>query len=201
MYFACNVCFGSLPLFVPTIVSEMGDFTEQQSNGLSAPPYLLTFIVIILCSLLSDHLRLRGPFVCIPAILSCVGYILLATQTEVAPRYAGVFFSILIFVSISILLPWVATVHSTESKRAGGWAIFATLGQLGPLVGTNIFPKDQGPYYAKGAWISCGFVIIVATLSATFSMLLRWENKRLDRNFRTREGTEGGGERGFRYIL
>lgn len=38
-YFGCNVCFASLPLFIPTIISEMGVFTQIQSNGLSAPPY------------------------------------------------------------------------------------------------------------------------------------------------------------------
>ncbi|KAJ4061127.1 hypothetical protein NW756_001117 [Fusarium oxysporum] len=28
MYFSCNVCFGSLPLFIPTIISEMGTFNH-----------------------------------------------------------------------------------------------------------------------------------------------------------------------------
>ncbi|RKK81428.1 hypothetical protein BFJ69_g3708 [Fusarium oxysporum] len=132
VYFSYNVCFGSLPLFIPTIISEMG-------------------------------------------------YCLLGVSEGVAARYAGVFLSVQIFVSISILLPWVSSVHHTESKRAGGWAIFATLGQFGPLVGTNIFPKDQGPYYHKGAWISCGFTSLVVLLSITYSLLHRWENKRLDR--------------------
>ncbi|KAF4498531.1 nicotinamide mononucleotide permease [Fusarium agapanthi] len=154
MYFSCNVCFGSLPLFIPTIISEMGTFNHQESNGLSAPPYALCFVTILACAFASDRAKLRGPFVAAAAIVSTVGYCLLGVSEGVAARYAGVFLSVQIFVSISILLPWVSSVHHTESKRAGGWAIFATLGQFGPLVGTNIFPKDQGPYYHKGAWIS-----------------------------------------------
>ncbi|KAF5977766.1 zinc finger protein transcription factor [Fusarium bulbicola] len=154
MYFSCNVCFGSLPLFIPTIISEMGTFNHQESNGLSAPPYALCFVTILACAFASDRAKLRGPFVAAAAIVSTVGYCLLGVCEGVAARYAGVFLSVQIFVSISILLPWVSSVHHTESKRAGGWAIFATLGQFGPLVGTNIFPKDQGPYYHKGAWIS-----------------------------------------------
>lgn len=47
IYFCINVCFASLPLFVPTIISEMGAFTSIQSNGLSAPPYLLCWIMIV----------------------------------------------------------------------------------------------------------------------------------------------------------
>ncbi|RGP70225.1 hypothetical protein FSPOR_4125 [Fusarium sporotrichioides] len=154
MYFSCNVCFGSLPLFVPTIISEMGDFDHQASNGLSAPPYGLCFVMILLCAFASDRAKVRGPFVAAAATVSTVGYCLLGVSSAVAARYIGVFLSVQIFVSISILLPWVSSVHRTESKRAGGWAIFATLGQFGPLVGTNIFPKDQGPDYHKGAWIS-----------------------------------------------
>ncbi|WKT39191.1 MFS transporter superfamily [Fusarium oxysporum f. sp. vasinfectum] len=181
MYFSCNVCFGSLPLFIPTIISEMGTFNHQESNGLSAPPYALCFVTILACAFASDRAKLRGPFVAAAATVSTVGYCLLGVSKGVAARYAGVFLSVQIFVSISILLPWVSSVHHTESKCAGGWAIFATLGQFGPLVGTNIFPKDQGPYYHKGAWISCGFTSLVVLLSITYSLLLRWENKRLDR--------------------
>ncbi|EWZ50804.1 hypothetical protein FOZG_01181 [Fusarium oxysporum Fo47] len=206
MYFSCNVCFGSLPLFIPTIISEMGTFNHQESNGLSAPPYALCFVTILACAFASDRAKLRGPFVAAAAIVSTVGYCLLGVSEGVAARYAGVFLSVQIFVSISILLPWVSSLHHTESKRAGGWAIFATLGQFGPLVGTNIFPKDQGPYYHKGAWISCGFTSLVVLLSIAYSLLLRWENKRLDRVMIEDAGVGVGMEgddhpRGFRYVV
>ncbi|KAG9507407.1 hypothetical protein J7337_000958 [Fusarium musae] len=204
MYFSCNVCFGSLPLFIPTIISEMGTFNHQESNGLSAPPYALCFITILACAFASDRAKLRGPFVAAAAIVSTIGYCLLGVSEGVAARYAGVFLSVQIFVSISILLPWVSSVHHTESKRAGGWAIFATLGQFGPLVGTNIFPKDQGPYYHKGAWISCGFTSLVVLLSITYSLLLCWENKRLDRVMIEDAGVAMEGDDhpgGFRYVV
>lgn len=50
MYFSCNVSFASLPLFLPTIISQMGTFTQIQSNGLSAPPYVFCFFVILAVS-------------------------------------------------------------------------------------------------------------------------------------------------------
>ncbi|KAF5574036.1 nicotinamide mononucleotide permease [Fusarium pseudoanthophilum] len=118
MYFSCNVCFGSLPLFIPTIISEMGTFNHQESNGLSAPPYALCFITILACAFASDRAKLRGPFVAAAATVSTVGYCLLGVSEGVAARYAGVSLSVQIFVSISILLPWVSSVHHTESKRA-----------------------------------------------------------------------------------
>ena len=204
MYFSCNVCFGSLPLFIPTIIHEMGTFDRQQSNGLSAPPYLLCFFTILACAFASDRAQLRGPFVAVPAAISTAGYCILGASEATAARYAGIFISVQIFVSISILLPWVSSIHATESKRAGGWAIFATLGQFGPLVGTNIFPKDQGPYYHKGAWISCGFTSLVMVLSISYSLLLRRENKKLDKAMleETGQGMNNvGNPKSFRYVF
>lgn len=46
MYFACNVSFSSLPVFLPTILEEMG-FTSINAQGLSAPPYFASFLVTI----------------------------------------------------------------------------------------------------------------------------------------------------------
>ncbi|KAH8880869.1 MFS general substrate transporter [Thozetella sp. PMI_491] len=205
MYFGCNVSFSSLPLFVPTIIAEIGTFSNVQSNGLSAPPYLLTFILILICSFASDRLRLRGPFVCFFGFLSAIGFILLATTTGPAPRYLGIYFAITIFIPVAILLPWVSNVHSTESRRTGGWTIFATMGQCGPFLGTNIFPASEGPYYRKGSLISMSMCLLVGVGGALFSFLLHRENKKLDRLFE--EGTEEDQTdrlrtpRGFRYML
>lgn len=206
MYFGCNVCFASLPLFVPTIISEMGAFTQIQSNGLSAPPYVLCWIAIIVCAIVSDRVQLRGPFVVGAALIAAIGYILLATQETVAVRYFGMFLATQIFVSVALILTWVGNTHATDSKRAGALAILATGGQCGPVLGTNIFPEEDGPYYRKGMWISCGACLIVV-LMGTVQMVLLWSaNRRRDREF-GREEVEGGApsryghDRAFRYTV
>ncbi|KAI1495781.1 major facilitator superfamily domain-containing protein [Biscogniauxia marginata] len=203
MYFGCNVSFASLPLFVPTIIAEIGTFSRIQANGLSAPPYLLTFFLIIVFSFISDRVRARGPFVCLFALVSATGFLLLATTSAPVPRYLGVYLAITIFISVAILLPWVSSTHSTESKRAGGYAIFATFGQCGPLLGTNLFPDSEKPYYRKGSWISFGFCLLVVITAATFSFLLQDENKKLDRRYRLEASDTGTGfnPRGFRYVI
>ncbi|KAI0409313.1 retrograde regulation protein 2 [Xylaria palmicola] len=200
MYFGCNVSFASLPLFVPAIIAEIGSFTRIQANGLSAPPYILTFILIIVFSLVSDRVKMRGPFVCFFSTVAAVGFLLLATTEAAAPRYIGVYLAITIFVSVAILIPWVSNTHSTESKRAGGFAIFATFGQAGPLVGTNIFPSSEAPYYRKGSWVSFSFCLLVAVTAALFSFLLHRENRKLD-DAQREEGAEGMCPRRFRYVI
>ena len=209
MYFSCNVSFASLPLFVPTIISEMGSFSQIQSNGLSAPPYLLCFFTIIILSFLSDRFRMRGPFCAFAALVAAIGFILQATTKSVASRYFGVFLSVNIFASVALLLAWTANLHATESKRAGGYTILATIGQCGPLLGTNVFPASEKPYYHKGMWISCAFCLLVTVLSVALSLHLVRENRKMERaGLLVPQGSETAGapsngefaERKIRYI-
>lgn len=187
---------------MPTIISQIGTFSTIQSNGLSAPPYLLVFFTMITCAYFSDKVKMRGPFVGGAGIVAAIGFILLATTTGAAPRYIGVFLAINIFAAVATLLPWIANSFENESKRAGGWGIASTLAQCGPLLGTNVFPASEGPYYKKGSWISCAFCLLVAVLSLVYSLLLHRENKRLDKIWaeENRNGTTET-EKGFRYSL
>jgi MFS family permease len=181
MYFSINVSFASLPLFVPTIISQMGSFSKIQSNGLSAPPYLLNFFVILIVCWLSDRFELRGPFCATMAVIAAIGFILQATTESTASRYVGVFLAVQVFCCVSLTLAWTANIHSTESKRAGGMTVLATIGQCGPLLGTNVFPESEKPYYRKGMWISASFCLLIAVCSVALSCILIAENKKMER--------------------
>lgn len=208
IYFCINVCFASLPLFVPTIISEMGAFTSIQSNGLSAPPYLLCWIMIVTVTFISDRVNIRGPFVAAPGLVAAIGYILLGTSKTVAVRYFGLFLATQIFISVAMTLTWVGNTHATDSKRAGAFAILATFGQCGPVLWTNIFPKTDAPYYRKGMWISCCACLMVFVLACVQSTLLWRANKKRDRKYgvnRDFEHVDSGGGMGFdkrfRYVI
>lgn len=181
MYFCYNVSFASLPLFVPTIISQMGKFTQIEANGLSAPPYLLCFFTILLITYLSDRVGVRGPFIVLCAWTAGLGFLLQANTSTVAPRYVGVFLSVQIFICVPLTLAWVANIHQTESKRAGGNVVLATIGQCGPLLGTNIFPTNEKPYFRKGMWISAGCCLAVGCIAILLSTMLIMENKKMER--------------------
>ncbi|KAI9053127.1 hypothetical protein LZ554_003394 [Drepanopeziza brunnea f. sp. 'monogermtubi'] len=59
MYFSCNVPFASLPVFLPTILAEMG-FSKVNAQGLSAPPYFLAFLLVVLTTRVADKTSQRG---------------------------------------------------------------------------------------------------------------------------------------------
>lgn len=178
--FSTNVSFASLPLFLPTIISDFGDFTALTSNGLSAPPYLLCFFLIIIISFLSDRWRIRGPFAAFFATVAAIGYLILAVSTGTAARYASCFLIVSVFVTVAMVLVWNANTNENESKRTGGVWIVQTVGQCGTVLGTHSFPASQKPYYRRGMWTGFAFSLLSATMCSALSFLLWKENKRRD---------------------
>lgn len=52
------------------------------------------------------------------------------------------------------------------------------IGQVGPLVGTSIFPDDDGPWYFRGMTICAGFMLLVGVLAAVLRWVLIRENRK-----------------------
>ncbi|PQE27457.1 hypothetical protein CJF31_00009080 [Rutstroemia sp. NJR-2017a BVV2] len=183
MYFSCNVSFSSLPVFLPTILNEMG-FSAVNAQGLSAPPYFLAFLLVILSTYIADRTQQRGLVIICLSALGAVGYILLATTSAVGPRYTGVFLAAAgIFPCISNILPWVLNNQGSDTKRGTGIALLNLIGQCGPLLGTRLYPAEESPFYRKGMWVCTAFMIFNGFLALALRTLLAWENKRLDEKY------------------
>ena len=107
MYFSCNVSFSSLPVFLPTILEEMG-FTSINAQGLTAPPFFVSFLVTIATTYIADRMQQRGFMVAFLSLVGAIGYVLLAATTTVGVRYFGVFLAAAgVFPAIGNILPWV----------------------------------------------------------------------------------------------
>ncbi|KAH8591285.1 major facilitator superfamily domain-containing protein [Bisporella sp. PMI_857] len=206
MYFSCNVSYSSLPVFLPTIIKEMG-FSSINAQGLSAPPYFLAFLLVIITTYISDRTQQRGLTIIILSFIGALGYILLSTTSATGPRYTGVFFAAAgIFPCIGNILPWVLNNQGSDTKRGTGIAILNFIGQCGPVLGTRLYPAKEGPYYRKGMWICAGFMIFNGFLALGLRTLLVLENRRLDRKYGVVQpvhgeaGKENDGPN-FRYVL
>ena len=194
MYFSCNVSFSSLPVFLPTILTDMG-FNSINSQGLTAPPYFLAFVCTIVTTWIADKLQQRGLMIVFLSIVGAVGYVLLATCTAVGVRYLGVFFAAAgVFPCIGNILPWVLNNQGSDSRRGMGIIILNLIGQCGPFLGTNIFPESDSPRYIKGQWICAAFMFFTTLLALTLRFLLVWENKQLDKKYGTPAEREERGD-------
>ncbi|GAA5896168.1 hypothetical protein JCM6882_008508 [Rhodosporidiobolus microsporus] len=183
IYFSCNVSYSSLPVFLPTILADMG-FSSIRAQGLSAPPYLASFLVILICCYLSDRIGDRSAFMIPLAITGGVGYIILATVESTGVRYFAIFLCACgIFPVIGLMLPFTASMHEDDSRRGAGFLILNLIGQCGPFLGTRMYPASDKPYYVKGMAVSAAFMFFAAFLILTLRIILMYQNRRLDARY------------------
>ncbi|CBQ67507.1 related to nicotinamide mononucleotide permease [Sporisorium reilianum SRZ2] len=182
LLFIINVGYSSVPVYVPTLVAEMG-FGSIRAQGLSAPPYVLAFLLSILACYLTDRWQMRGPICTFLLLVGAVGYLMLACARATAPRYVGVWLIVCgLFPFIPVLYMWLmANQASSESKRGLGLVIFATIGQCGTLLGTHLFPAREKPYYVKGTAVSAALLLLGVLVSAACSYSFWRVNRERDR--------------------
>ncbi|KAK4678004.1 hypothetical protein QC764_303720 [Podospora pseudoanserina] len=220
-----NLAYSSLPAFLPTILTSMGH-TPLSSQALSAPPYLLSFLAVLITAYLSDLYRTRGPFLVFHACFSCAGYLLLSlSQSFSLPpgswvRYCAVFPAAVGFFNVIVLtIAWnVNNQHGDPKAKSVGFALMQVVGQLGPLAATRLYPDRDGPYYTFGMGVCAAAMGMVVVLAMGLRVYMRRENQKWEREQGERGGEEGvmlmdrggggdqergGGEaeRGFRYML
>lgn len=195
-------------------------FSSVNAQGLTAPPFFLSFLTVIGTCYVADRTQQRGIVIAILTAIGGTGYVILAAAKSVGARYFGVFLAAAgIFPAIGNVLPWVTNNQGSDTRRGTGIVILNLVGQCGPLLGTRLYPKSEGPFYVKGQSICAGFMFLFCLLALALRTLLVWENKKLDQKYGTVEqqklamqeaGSRGENKRAvgvenygplFRYVL
>ncbi|PGH11737.1 hypothetical protein AJ80_06998 [Polytolypa hystricis UAMH7299] len=201
MFFSCNVAFSSMPVYLPTILKDMG-YSALTSQALSAPPYILSFITVVLTSSLSDRLRQRSIFIISLALLSSLAYFTIgltgifhthfpSPTLHILIRYISIFPATAGFFSaITIIITWTLDNQRAKEGKGTGMAILNLIGQCGPLVGTRLYPERDGPWYVRGMMVCAGFMLVVAVLAVALRMLLIRENRRMSSGEERERGEE-----------
>lgn len=180
MYFSCNVSYASLPVFLPDIIEDMG-FTSIHAQGLTAPPYLLAFLVCIFTTWLADRTSQRGLTIACLSAAGGTGYVLLAASHAVGARYLGVFLAAAgVFPCIANILCWSLNNQGTDTKRGVGIAVLNLVGQCGPILGTRLFPDREGPYYTTGFAVCAAFMFLNAALTMGLRAYFVCQNARFE---------------------
>lgn len=176
-----QAAFNSLPAFLPTIIAEIGIGDRLTSQGLTAPPYFLAFLLCISMSTLSDRLQHRGIFITALACMGGVGYLILSIVNTSGVRYFATF---LVcggtFPAAAITFTWVTDNQGSASKRGAGLMLFGIIGQCGSILGSNLF-RDDGPKHVKSMSICCGVLFFAAIVAQVLSFCLRLQNRARNR--------------------
>lgn len=180
-------------------------YSSINSQALSAPPFLVAFIILLLTAKASDKYAMRSPFVCFHALLGFTGYALIAAGGYfgwpdvirylcVYPAAAG-FFS-----AITIIITWTMNNQESNAKKGMGMTILNVIGQCGPLIGeypvscishrrplihlgTRLFPDSDKPTYVRGMVGCAAAMLMVFVLAVVLRVVLVFENQRRARAF------------------
>ena len=140
----------TLNLFLPTIINDLG-YSTAQAQLLSIPPYLFGFITTMATAVLAERTKRRAPFIIGGSALGIVGYIMLLTSRWTGMSYAGMIAaSAGIFPARAIVLSWPANNVSGQTKRATATAMQLTIGNLGAVLGTQLYRPKWSPRYFVG---------------------------------------------------
>lgn len=219
MFFLTNLAYSSLPVFLPKIMTEMGH-DVLTSQALSAPPYLIAFIVVLITAYLSDRMRSRTIPLVLHALVSTLGYAALAAaeSLNLSPyvRYIAVYPAAIGFFNVvTLVIAWNINNQASESRQGSGFALMQLVGQCGPLIGTRLYPDSDAPYYRRGMQTCAWAMLAVTLLAIVLRVYLQWQNRKMDRaegasadeTTVEEEGLVGPGRRkrtpaeSFRYML
>lgn len=183
MFFLTNMAYSSMPVFLPTILHEMGH-SVLQSQALSAPPYLIAFVTILVTAHLSDRMQTRALFIMFHALSSALGYtvLALARSFNINPmlRYLAVYPAASGFFNVVVLIiAWSINNQPTESTQGGGFTLMQIVGQCGPLVGTRLYPRSDEPFFERGMWACSAAMFGVVVLAGFLRLYLSRQNQKL----------------------
>jgi MFS family permease len=172
-----------------TRLYSMG-YSTLASQALSAPPFLLAFVVVLVTASLSDRYQRRSSFLIFHSLVSAVAYLTIgltghfhsrmSPMVHTAVRYfciypaASGFFS-----AITIIITWSMDNRVEHEGKGTGVALLNIIGQCGPLIGTRLYPESDGPWYTRGMFICSFFMTFVVILAVTQRLILQRANERM----------------------
>lgn len=170
VYFGLVLGLYGFGFWAPQIIKSLGDLTNGQVGLISAIPYVLAAIAMVLWGRHSDATAERVWHVCAPACIGAAGFLAGATLTDPYLRLAALCFGA---VGIYAALPvfWtLPTAALSGTAAAGGIALINSIGNLGGYLGPFAvgWLKDwtggyaAGLLFIAGALVGSGLLVLVA---------------------------------------
>lgn len=117
--------------------------------------------------------------------LAAIGYIILLSCTEPGVAYFGTILAAAgIYPDVAVVLSWPANNVSGQTKRATANAMQISIGNLGAVIGTQLYRNEDGPRSFLGHGFAFGYLCANVVVVGILWMVLRAENARRDRGER-----------------
>ncbi|GAM87794.1 hypothetical protein ANO11243_058220 [Dothideomycetidae sp. 11243] len=174
----------TLSLFLPSIIAALG-YKAADAQLLTIPPYVLATILTVVYAVVSERFKKRAVFIAFSSLIGIIGYIILLTNTEPTKRpgvsYTGVFFCAAgIYPAVALGLSWPAMNVSGQTKRAAANGLQITVGNLGAVIGTQLYRSNDSPRYKLGHSVALGYLCANILVVGALWAILRRENRKRD---------------------
>ncbi|KAK2053051.1 major facilitator superfamily transporter [Colletotrichum caudatum] len=169
-------------LFIPTIIKNLG-YTAAVAQLLTIPPYALAFVTTLTVAIYSERTGRRAFFIMGSSTFAAVGYIILLANGDPTGKpgvsYLGTFFAAGgIYPATALVLSWPAINVSGQTKRAVGNAMQITIGNLGAVLGTQLYRSNDGPRYFVGHSLALAYLLANVAVCGILYVVLKRENTR-----------------------
>lgn len=157
-------------------------YTSAQAQLLTIPVYAVGTATTLFLSWLADRRHRRWPFVVIPYAIALIGAIGLLSTPH--PRLPGLTYAFLfaipagVFPAVISLVAWVSNNLAPSWKRSVGIAMSIMFGNMGGLVGSNIYIASEAPHYWTGYGITCACLTIAIVCTFVLRFAYDRENKK-----------------------
>ncbi|KAJ4322859.1 hypothetical protein N0V84_004623 [Fusarium piperis] len=171
----------TLSLFLPTIIKDLG-YKAAVAQLLTIPPYALAFITTLGVAIVSEKLGRRALFIAGSSLVAAIGYIILLANTSPTARpgvsYLGTFFAAAgIYPATALVLSWPAINVSGQTKRAIANAMQISIGNLGAVLGTQLYRANDGPRFIVGHSMALGYLVANAIVVTVLGWRLKKQNE------------------------
>jgi len=163
----------TLSLFAPTIINDLG-YKASTAQLMSAPPFAVGAIFVIIVGIVSDNRKLRGPIIIGCVLVGIAGYVVLYAAPPNKPglSYAGIIIaSIGIFPALPVTLVWGGGSAGGDIKRGVSIAMTLGLANLGGVCSSFIYRAKDAPRYhiGHGTVIGSLLLAVIVTCVAMFT--------------------------------
>ncbi|KAL2106942.1 hypothetical protein VUR80DRAFT_5922 [Thermomyces stellatus] len=215
IYISSTVPNYGMKFTMPQIIKNMG-YKSSNAQLLTIPPYCAGAISAFLSAMFADRFTWRMPFIVGPlSVLVTALAILFSFSSDVKGHVAAMYVGVVLAqIGTYPLLPgissWIGNNLAPSWKRSIGLAWLLAAGNIGSLIGTNIFLDREGPRYPTGYGTSLGIICLAMVVACVLEFCFWTMNKAKSRipesevrEKYTQEQLDGMGEKSplFQYML
>lgn len=185
VFMMVNISFQGLSLFLPTVISHLGNFTTVESQLRTIPPYLVSVVCSFFISYISYRVKYRCIVIVSALMLLIIGYAIAVFTTDSHARYAACFLTLAGGAPTGpMLVTWIIDNSAPDTMRAVTAAFVPGVGQIGSIIAVWTYLPSDSPNYHKGNSLNLGTGCASCLIMIIAGLYIRWENGKRDRGER-----------------